>query len=230
MWRENREYIDRMRLNPMSDQDYARAEKVLETLRQQRIRKSGDEEKLAEIAHARDLVIRRMEEYKRTQKEADVVAGIPLFDFGMWQEYRDYVNRLRGNPMTEEDYERAEKVLEALRQQRIRKDGDEEKLAEIARARDLVIRRMGEYERIQKEADVVAGMPLFDFGMWQEYREYINRLRGSPMTEEDYNKSDNVLESLRRQRERKSGDEAMLAEIARARQLALDRRAEYENS
>ena len=131
---------------------------------------------------------------------------------------------MRLNPMSDQDYDRAEKVLEALRKQRVAKNGDEEKLAEIARARDLVIRRMGEYERIQKEADVVAGMPLFDFGMWQEYRDYVNRLRGS------YNKSDNVLESLRRQRERKSGDEAMLAEIARARQLVLDRRAEYENS
>ena len=50
------------------------------------------------------------------------------------------------------------------------------------------------------------------------------------MTEEDYNKSDTVLESLRRQRERKSGDEAVLAEVDRARQLVLDRRAEYENS
>jgi len=89
---------------------------------------------------------------------------------------------------------------------------------------------MGEYERIQKEADIVTSMPLFDFGMWQEYRDYINRLRGNPMTEEDYNKSDNVLESLRKQRERKSGDEAILAEIARARQLVLDRRAEYESS
>ena len=148
----------------------------------------------------------------------------------MWRENREYIDRMRLNPMSDQDYDRAEKVLEALRKQRMAKSGDEEKLAEIARARDLVIRRMGEYERIQKEADVVAGMPLFDFGMWQEYREYINRLRGSPMTEEDYNKSDNVLEPLRRQRERKSGDEAMLAEIARARQLVLDRRAEYENS
>ena len=125
MWRENREYIDRVRLNPMSDQDYARAEKVLEALRQQRINKSGDEEKLAEIARARDLVIRRMGEYKRIQKEADVVAGMPLFDFGMWQEYRDYVNRLRGNPMTEEDYNNAEYVLEALRKQRMNKADDE---------------------------------------------------------------------------------------------------------
>ena len=132
--------------------------------------------------------------------------------------------------MSDEDYDRAEKVLEALRKQRVAKSGDEEKLEEIARARDLVIRRAGECERIQKEADIVAGMPLFDFGMWQEHREYIKRLRGSPMTEEDYNKSDNVLESLRRQRERKSGDEARLAEIARARQPVLDRRAEYENS
>ena len=148
----------------------------------------------------------------------------------MWRENREYIDRLRENPMSDEDYNRAEKVLEALRKQRVAKSGGEEKLAEIARARDLVIRRMGEYERIQKEADVVAGMPLFDFGMWQEYREYINRLRGSPMTEEDYNKSDNVLESPRRQRERKSGDGAMLAEIARARQLVLDRRAEYEIS
>ena len=148
----------------------------------------------------------------------------------MWRENREYIDRLRENPMSDEDYNRAEKVLEALRKQRVAKSGGEEKLAEIARARDLVIRRMGEYERIQKEADIVAGMPLFDFGMWQEYREYINRLRGSPMTEEGYNKSDNVLESLRRQRERKSGDEAMLAEIARARQLALGRRAVYENS
>ena len=148
----------------------------------------------------------------------------------MWRENREHIDRMRLSPMSDQDYARAEKVLEALRQQRIRKGGGEEKLAEIARARDLVIRRMGEYERIQKEADVVAGIPLFDFGMWQEYRDYVNRLRGSPMTEEDYNKSDNVLESLRRQRERKSGDEAMLAEIARARQLVLDRRAEYENS
>ena len=148
----------------------------------------------------------------------------------MWRENREHIDRMRLNPMSDQDYDRAEKVLEALRKQRMAKSGGEEKLAEIARARDLVIRRMGEYERIQKEADVVAGMPLFDFGMWQEYRDYINRLRGSPMTEEDYNKSDNVLESLRRQRERKSGDEAMLAEIARARQLVLDRRAEYENS
>ena len=84
MWRENREYIDRMRLNTMSDEDYNRAEKVLEALRKQRVAKSGDEEKLSEIARARDLVIRRMEEYERIQKEADVVAGIPLFDFGMW--------------------------------------------------------------------------------------------------------------------------------------------------
>ena len=98
MWRENREYIDLMRLNPMSDQDYDRAEKVLEALRKQRMAKSGDEEKLAEIARARDLVIRRMGEYERIQKEADVVAGMPLFDFGMWQEYRDYINRLRGAP------------------------------------------------------------------------------------------------------------------------------------
>jgi GrpB-like predicted nucleotidyltransferase (UPF0157 family) len=146
----------------------------------------------------------------------------------MWRENREYIDRLRENPMSDEDYNRAEKVLEALRKQRVAKSGDEEKLSEIARARDLVIRRMEEYERIQKEADVVAGIPLFDFGMWQEYRDYINRLRGNPMTEEDYNKSDNVLESLRRQRERKSGDEAILGEIARARQLVLDRRAEYE--
>ena len=129
----------------------------------------------------------------------------------MWRENREHMDRLRENPMSDEDYDRAEKVLEALRKQRVAKSGDEEKLAEIARNRDLVIRRMGEYERIQKEADVVAGIPLFAFGMWQEYRDYVNRLRGSPMTEEDYNKSDNVLESLRRQRERKSGDEVMLA-------------------
>ena len=147
----------------------------------------------------------------------------------MWRENRECIDRMRLNPMSDQDYDRAEKVLEALRQQRMAQSGDEEKLAEIARARDLVIRRMAEYERIQKEADVVAGMPLFDFGMWQEFREYIHRLRGSPMTEEDYNKSENVLESLRRQRERKSGDEAILAEIARADQLVLDRRAEYEN-
>jgi hypothetical protein len=111
MWRENREYIDRMRLNPMSDQDYDRAEKVLEALRKQRVAKSGGEEKLAEIARARDLVIRRMGEYERIQKEAAFVAGMPLFDFGMWQEYRDYVNRLRGNPMTEEDYNKSDDVL-----------------------------------------------------------------------------------------------------------------------
>ena len=148
----------------------------------------------------------------------------------MWRENRECIDRMRLNPMSDQDYDRAEKVLEALRKQRMAKSGGEEKLAGIARARDLVIRRMAEYERIQKEADVVAGMPLFDFGMWQECRDYINRFRGNPMTEEDYNKSDNVLESLRRQRERKSGDEAMLAEIARARQLVLDRRAEYENS
>ena len=148
----------------------------------------------------------------------------------MWRENREYIDRMRLNPMSDQDYARAEKVLETLRQQRIRKSGDEEKLAEIARARLLILKRMEEYKRIHKEADVVAGMPPFDFGMWQKYRDYVNRLRGNPMTEEDYNKSDNVLEPLRRQRERDSGDEAMLAEVARARQLVLDRRAEYDNS
>ena len=49
------------------------------------------------------------------------------------------------------------------------------------------------------------------------------------MSEEDYNRSDKVLVSLREIRKRKD-DEAALAEIARARQLVLDRRAEYENS
>ena len=65
--------------------------------------------------------------------------------------------------------------------------------------------------------------------MKRDFRNYLDRLRESPMSEEDYNRSDKVLEALRRIRKRKD-DEAALAEIARARQLVLDRRAEYENS
>ena len=64
--------------------------------------------------------------------------------------------------------------------------------------------------------------------MKREYREYLDRLRETPMTEEDYNRSDKVLEALRRIRKRKD-DEAALAEIDRARQLVLDRRAEFES-
>ena len=220
-----------MRLNPMSEQDYDRAEKVLEALRKQRMAKSGDEEKLAEIARARDLVIRRMGEYERIQKEADVVAGMPLFDFGMWQEYRDYVNRLRGNPMTEEDYSKAEYVLEALRKQRMNKADDEERLTEIARARLLILKRMEEYKRIQAggEPGISGEAGTFDFGLKREYREYLDRLRGNPMTEEDYSRSSKVLDALRKIRKRKD-DEAALAEIDRARQLVLDRRAQYESS
>ena len=75
MWRENRECIGRLRENPMSDEDYDRAEKVLEALRKQRVAKSGEEEKLAEIARARDLVIRRMREYKRIQKKSGHCRG-----------------------------------------------------------------------------------------------------------------------------------------------------------
>ena len=49
------------------------------------------------------------------------------------------------------------------------------------------------------------------------------------MTDEDYNRSDKVLEALRKIRVRKKYDEAALAEIDRARKLVLDRRAEYES-
>ena len=51
----------------------------------------------------------------------------------------------------------------------------------------------------------------------------------NPMTEEDYNRSNKVLEALRKIRVSKKDDEAALAEIDRARKLVLDRRAEYES-
>ena len=61
----------------------------------------------------------------------------------MRQENREHIDRLRENPMSEEDYNNAEYVLEALRKQRMKKADDEEKLSEIARARLLMLKRTG---------------------------------------------------------------------------------------
>ena len=93
-----------------------------------------------------------------------------------------------------------------------------------------MLKRMGEYKRIQAGGDpgISGEAGTFDFGVKREYRDYLDRLRGNPMTEEDYNRSDKVLEALRQIRRRKD-DEAALAEVDRARQLVLDRRAEYES-
>ena len=51
--------------------------------------------------------------------------------------------------MSEEDYNNAEYVLEALRKQKARKSDDEDIVADIDRARLLILKRMGEYKRIQ---------------------------------------------------------------------------------
>ena len=133
--------------------------------------------------------------------------------------------------MSEEDYNNAEYVLEALRKQKARKSDDEDIVAEIDRARLLILKRMGEYKRIQAggEPGISGEAGTFDFGLKREFREYLDRLRENPMTEEDYNRSSKVLDALRKIRKRKD-DEATLAEIDRARQLVLDRRAEYESS
>ena len=46
----------------------------------------------------------------------------------MRQENREHIDRLRESPMSEEDYNNAEYVLEALRKQRMNKADDEENL------------------------------------------------------------------------------------------------------
>ena len=132
--------------------------------------------------------------------------------------------------MNQDDYNRAENVLEALRQQKRRKS-DEEVVANIDRARLLILKRMEEFKRIQagRRPGISSEVGTFDFGMKREYRDYLDRLRENPMTEEEYNRSDKFLEALRKMRTR-TEDEAKLAEIERARQLVLDRRAEYESS
>ena len=133
--------------------------------------------------------------------------------------------------MSEEDYNNAEYVLEALRKQRMKKADDDEKLSEIARARLLILKRMGEHKRIQAggEPGISGEAGTFDFGLKRECRDYLDRLRGNPMTEEDYNRSSKVLDALRKIRKRKDG-EAALAEIDRARQLVLDRIWQSESS
>ena len=107
--------------------------------------------------------------------------------------------------MSEEDYNNAEYVLEALRKQRMKKDDGEEKLKEIARARLLILKRIGEHKRIQAggEPGISGEAGTFDFGLKREYREHLDRLRGNPMTVEDYSRSDKVLEALRQIRVRK---------------------------
>ena len=132
--------------------------------------------------------------------------------------------------MSEEDYNRAENVLEALRKQKARKSDNEEIVADIDRARLLILKRMEEYKRIQAggEPGITSEAGTFDFGLKREYRDYLDRLRENPMTEEDYNRSNKVLDALGKIRVRRQGDEAALAEIERARKLVLDRRAEYE--
>jgi hypothetical protein len=122
----------------MNQEDYDKAEKVLETMRKHKSAKSDDANIVAEIDRARQLILRRMEEFRRIQRGG-------RFDFGMWREYREYLDRLRENPMTEEDYNRTPNFLEALRKIRARTE-DEEKLAEIELARQLVISRREEYD------------------------------------------------------------------------------------
>jgi GrpB-like predicted nucleotidyltransferase (UPF0157 family) len=131
--------------------------------------------------------------------------------------------------MSQDDYNRAENVLEALRNQKRRKS-DEEVVANVDRARLLILKRMEEFKRIQagRRPGISSEVGTFDFGMKREYRDYLDRLRENPMTEEEYNRSDKFLEALRKMRTR-TEDEAKLAEIERARQLVLDRRAEYES-
>jgi hypothetical protein len=123
--------------------------------------------------------------------------------------------------MNQEDYDRAENMLETLRKHASRKS-DEEVLAEIERARLLILRRMEEFKRIQR-------VGRFDFGMWLGNREYLDRLLNGPMTEEDYNKSANFLEALRKIRAR-TEDEAKLEEMELARELVITRRREYNLS
>jgi hypothetical protein len=155
----------------------------------------------------------------------------PFVNFGLRQGSREYIDRLRENPLSEEDYNRAENVLEALRKQKARKSDNEEIMADIERARLLILKRMEEYKRIQAggEPGITSEAGTFDFGLNREHRDYLDRLRENPMTEEDYYMSSKVLYALRKIRQRKD-DEATLAEIDRARQLVLDRRAEYESS
>ena len=121
-------------------------------------------------------------------------------------------------------------MLEARRKQKARKSDNEEIVVNIDRARLLILKRMEEYKRIQagRKPGITSEAGTFDFGMKREYRDYLDRLRESPMTEEDYNRSDKVLNALRQMRTRKDRSEAKLAEIERARHLVLDRRAECE--
>ena len=131
----------------MSQDDYNKAENVLEALRKQKARKSDDEETVANIDRARLLILKRMEEFKRIQagRRPGISSEVGTFDFGMKREYRDFLDRLRENSMTEEEYNRSDKFLEALRKMRTRTE-DEAKLAEIERARQLVLDRRAEYE------------------------------------------------------------------------------------
>ena len=101
--------------------------------------------------------------------------------------------------MNQDDYNRAENVLEALRNQKRRKS-DEEVVANVDRARLLILKRMEEFKRIQagRRPGISSEVGTFDFGMKREYRDYLDRLRENPMTEEDYNRSDKFLEALRK--------------------------------
>ena len=121
-------------------------------------------------------------------------------------------------------------MLEALRKQKARKSDNEEIVADMDRARLLILKRMEEYKRLQAGGGpgITSEAGTFDFGLKRECRDYHDRPRENPMTEEDYNRSDKVLEALRKIRVREQDDEAALPEIERARQLVLDRRAEYE--